>query len=163
MTLSPKASRPNMPGYGLLPADKGSGLRPWKYAVERLTRARGYWISTTSPNGHPHSMPVWGLWSRDHFLFSTGAQSRKAQNIAREPHIVVGAEPSDDTIVLEGVAFLVNDAAWKKEFASAYATKYDVDMSTFDEPVYAVKPTRAYSFSSAAGEFAGGSTRWTFD
>jgi Pyridoxamine 5'-phosphate oxidase len=152
-----------MPGYGLLPEDQGSGLKPWSYALERLARARGYWISTTSPNGRPHSMPVWGLWSRDHFMFSTGAESRKARNLAREPHVVVGAEPSDDTIVLEGVAFLVNDDDWKREFARAYAAKYDFDMSTFEEPVYAVKPVRAYSFSAAPGEFAGGSTRWTFE
>jgi hypothetical protein len=35
-------------------------------------------------------------------------------------------------------------------------------MGIDDEPVYAVRPTRAYSFSSAPGEFVGGSTRWTF-
>jgi hypothetical protein len=149
-----------MPGYGLKPADEGSGLKPWSYAVERLSRARGYWLSTTSDNGDPHSMPVWGLWSRDHFVFSTSATSRKARNIARHERVVVGAEPSDDAIVLEGVAFVIDDPAWRSEIDVAYAAKYS--MGVEGEPLYAVRPTRAFSFSSAPGEFAGGSTRWTF-
>src|SRR5262245_7009120 len=120
MTLIPKASRPNMPGYGLKSADQGTGLKPWSYAVERLQRARGYWLSTTSDNGDPHCMPVWGIWSRDHFVFSTSRTSRKAKNIARHAHVVIGAEPSDDAIVLEGVAFLVDDAAWRAELSPAY-------------------------------------------
>lgn len=163
MSEAPKASRPHMPGYGILPANEGSGLKPWSYAVERLTRARGYWVSTTDHNGRPHCVPIWGVWLRDQFAFSTGAQSRKAQNIARDPHVVIGAEPTEDAIVLEGVASLVTDAAWKREFAKVYAAKYEFDMETFAEPVYTVRPTRAFSFSSSPEEFTGGSTRWTFD
>jgi hypothetical protein len=161
MTLSPKTSRPNMPGYGLKPADEGFGLKPWSYAVERLTRARGYWLSTTCENGDPHSMPIWGIWSRDHFVFSTAASSRKARNIARHPRVVVGAEPSDDAIVLEGVAFPVDDSAWRSEIVPVYAAKYGMGIDPA-EPVYAVRPTRAFSFSTAPGDFEGGSTRWTF-
>lgn len=161
MTLSPKASRPNMPGYGLKPADEGTGLKPWSYAVERLQRARGYWISTTSDDGAPHCMPVWGLWSRDHVVFSTSATSRKARNIAARPRVVVSAEPSDDAIVLEGSAFLVEDASWRDEITPAYETKYGMGIPP-GEPIYAVRPARAFSFSTAAGEFEGGSTRWTF-
>ena len=35
----PKASRPQMPGYGIADAGKGSGLLPWRWARERLNRA----------------------------------------------------------------------------------------------------------------------------
>ncbi len=35
----PRASRPYMPGYGILDAASGKGLLPWSWASERLTRA----------------------------------------------------------------------------------------------------------------------------
>jgi PPOX class probable F420-dependent enzyme len=149
-----------MPGYGLLPADQGRGLKPWSYAVERLTRARGYWISTTCPDGRPHSVPIWGLWLHDEFAFSTGAQSKKARNLRTEPRVVIGVEPSDDSIVLEGHARLVEDAARKRDFVDAYAAKYGWAMES--EPMYSVTPSVAFYFSSAEGEFVGGATRWIF-
>ena len=160
MTLTPKASRPHMPGYGLLPADQGKGLKPWSYAVERLTRARNYWISTTRPDGRPHAVPIWGLWLRDEFAFSTGARSRKARNLEANACVVIGVEPADDSIVLEGEAQLIEDAAWKREFVAAYEAKYGWAMES--EPMYSVRPTVAFFFSSAEGEFVGGATRWTF-
>lgn len=150
-----------MPEYGLKSADEGFGLKPWSYAVERLARARGYWLSTTCENGDPHCMPIWGIWSRDHFVFSTAASSRKARNIARHARVVVGAEPSDDAIVLEGVALRVDDSAWRSEIVPVYQQKYGMGIDPA-EPVYAVRPTRAFSFSTAPGDFEGGSTRWTF-
>jgi general stress protein 26 len=162
MAQTPTASRPYMPGYGLLPADQGSGLKPWSYAVERLSRSRGYWVSTTRPDGRPHSVPIWGVWVRDQFAFSTGAQSRKARNLANDPHIVIGVEPSEDSIVLEGIASLVDDPAFLRDFKSVYAEKYDMSMDDFSEPVYAVRPVVAFSFASAGDEFTAGSTRWKF-
>lgn len=107
-------------------------------------------------------MPVWAVWSREHLLFSTSAQSRKAKNIAHNPYVVIGAEPSDDAIVLEGDAVLIADEAWKREFCSAYAAKYSWNMDNFSEPICAVRPRLAFWFGTGEGEFIGGSTRWTF-
>jgi len=42
-----------MPGYGLPAADKGKGLLPWEWAVERLTESHNYWVATTRPEGRP--------------------------------------------------------------------------------------------------------------
>src|ERR1700720_4522180 len=92
----PKASRPHMPGYGILDADKGKGLLPWTWAVERLSKARNYWVATTRPDGNPHAMPVWGVWIDDAFHFSTGTQSRKARNLVHNPNCVVGCELGPD-------------------------------------------------------------------
>jgi nitroimidazol reductase NimA-like FMN-containing flavoprotein (pyridoxamine 5'-phosphate oxidase superfamily) len=162
MERTPKASRPHMPGYDLKPADQGSGLKPWSYAVERLERARGYWISTTRPDGRPHCVPIWGVWLREEFAFSTGAQSRKAKNIAEDPRVVISAEPADDAIVLEGEARLIEDAAWRKDFLASYGAKYRWPTEGFDEPVYSVTPSTVFSFNSSGDEFIGGSTRWKF-
>jgi hypothetical protein len=38
----PKASRPHMPGYGLLGASEGTGLLPWSWAEQQLTASRNY-------------------------------------------------------------------------------------------------------------------------
>jgi general stress protein 26 len=163
MALDPKLSRPYMPGYGLLPADQGSGLKSWSYAVERLSKARSYWIATTRPDARPHAVPIWGVWLDDRFFFSTGAQARKARNIQENPHVVVGVEPADDAIVLEGSAELLNDEPLRARFANAYAAKYAWNMEGFSEPIFAVRPKVVFSYSSEPGEFAGGSTRWTFE
>jgi hypothetical protein len=163
MALQPKASRPYMPGYGLLPADQGSGLKPWSYAVERLSRAHAYWVATTRPDGRPHAVPLWGVFVEECFMFSTGAQSRKARNLAANSYIVIGAEPGDDAVVVEGHAELVTDLALRRAFAAAYAAKYSWNMDDFSEPIYAVHPSVAFAYSSAPGEFTGGSTKWTFE
>src|SRR5262249_30402659 len=103
----PKASRPHMPGYGIMDADKGSGLRTWKWATERLEKAKTYWISSTRSDGRPHVMPVWGVWLDAAFCFSTGKDSRKARNLAINPNCVTSCEVGDVAIILEGVAELV--------------------------------------------------------
>jgi nitroimidazol reductase NimA-like FMN-containing flavoprotein (pyridoxamine 5'-phosphate oxidase superfamily) len=163
MTLAPKASRPHMPGYGLLPENEGAGLKPWSHAEERLARARSYWVATTRPDGRPHVVPVWAVWLDDRLLFSTGAESRKAKNLAHIPFISVGVEPGDDAIVLEGRCAVVSDPELSARFAAAYAKKYGWDMEGFSEPIYAVEPAKAFAFASSPDEFAGGATRWTFE
>ena len=53
--FEPKASRPYMPGYGILDAQSGKGLLPWSWAVERLSDGHNYWVETTRPDGRPHA------------------------------------------------------------------------------------------------------------
>jgi general stress protein 26 len=159
----PQASRPYMPGYGILDADQGRGLLPWTWATERLIRARTYWIATTRSNGRPHAMPVWGIWLNNAFYFSTGAQSRKARNLAANPDCVVGIELDDEAISVEGQARLVTDPFVIQRFAQAYGAKYHWNMEGFAEPVYMVRPKVAFAFSATTGEFEGSATRWTFN
>ena len=83
---------------------------PWGWAVERLTDARHYWISTTRTDGRPHSRPVWGVWVDDSFCFSTG--SLAAGNLTRSPEICVNVENDrGEAVIVEGVADVVDDAA----------------------------------------------------
>ena len=161
-SVESQASRPYMPGYGLLDADQGRGLLPWTWATERLIKARTYWIATTRSDGRPHAMPVWGIWLDDAFYFSTGAQSRKARNLAANPYCVVGIELDDEAISVEGQAIPVADPIVIQRFAETYGTKYHWSMEGFAEPVYVVRPTIAFAFSSVTGEFQRSATRWTF-
>ncbi|HUI28060.1 MAG TPA: pyridoxamine 5'-phosphate oxidase family protein [Candidatus Kryptonia bacterium] len=157
----PQASRPYMPGYNLHDASDGRGLLPWSWAIERLTRAHNYWLATTRPEGLPHCMPVWGVWLDERFYFSSGRRSRKARNLAANPNCVVSTERADEAVILEGVAKLVTERAQLQPFYDAYQAKYRWDMEAMGEPIYVVRPVRAFGFTEA--ELTGTATRWTFD
>ncbi|MFY9557408.1 MAG: pyridoxamine 5'-phosphate oxidase family protein [Blastocatellia bacterium] len=159
----PKASRPHMPGYGILDAGSGKGLLPWNWATERLAKARNYWLATTRPDGNPHLMPVWGVWLDDKFYFSTGSKSRKARNLAGNPRCAIGCEVGEDQIIVEGVTELMSDSELRRRFGDAYGSKYGWDMEGFDEPYYAVRPTAVFGFTTANEEFTSTATRWDFD
>ena len=159
----PKASRPHMPGYGILDADQGKGLLPWSWATERLATAHTYWVATTRRDGAPHVMPVWGVWLDNAFCFSTGAQSRKARNLAENSKCVITCEASEAQIIVEGVAEVNTGPELNRLFAEAYGPKYNWDMEDFNEPVYAVRPTVVFGFTPSADEFTSTATRWTFE
>ena len=95
---TPRASRPHMPGYGVVGPTEGSGLLPWSWAEERLSSSRQYWVTTLWPDGRPHTMPVWGVWDIDHadFWFTSSVQSRKARNISADPRCTVAIEDAVD-------------------------------------------------------------------
>ena len=113
-----------MPGYGLPAADKGKGLLPWEWAVERLTESHNYWVATTRPEGRPHVMPVWGIWVESVFYFSTGRESRKSKNLVANPRCVICTEKAEEAVVLEGSAEEVTDAAVLKRLGGPYHKKY---------------------------------------
>jgi len=158
----PTPSRPHMPGYGILDADKGKGLLPWTWATERLGKAHTYWLATTRSDGSPHVMPVWGVWLDDKLFFSTGSQSRKARNLAKDPRCVVSCEVDQDQLMVEGVAELIAGTEMSRRFAETYGPKYEWDMEGFSEPVYAVRPRVVFGFTTAEDAFTSTATRWTF-
>src|SRR5713101_5060642 len=164
--VTPKASRPFMPGYGILDADSGRGLLPWGWAVERLSKSRNYWIATTWPDGRPHCVPVWGVWLGDGFYFSSGERSRKARNLAANPRVVVCPENGDEAISLEGVATTVADEPTIARFIAAYNPKYNWDLTPETVRalglVFAVRPRKVLAFNDAPGEFQTTATRWEF-
>jgi nitroimidazol reductase NimA-like FMN-containing flavoprotein (pyridoxamine 5'-phosphate oxidase superfamily) len=155
----PKASRPYMPGYGL-PKGK-EGLLSWTWAEQRLKRSHNYWISTTRPDGRPHMMVIWSLWRDGAFYFSSGAESRKARNLAKNPYCVVGTEEADEAVVVEGeVSLLPQDS--KSSIFKPYENKYKYDMSAFTaEPVFVVKPTLVFGLPEK--KYLKSATRWEFD
>lgn len=166
---NPSSTRPDMPGYGILDAQSGVGLLPWSWAVERLMEARNYWMATRWPNGQPHLMPIWGVWFKDAFYFSTGRHSRKRRNLTHDPRCVVNTEHADEPVILEGAAHEVKDAALLEEVAHAYSSKYDWIMEPTQDgvrdsegnegPLFVVHPKVVFGFG---GDLAGSATRWVF-
>jgi nitroimidazol reductase NimA-like FMN-containing flavoprotein (pyridoxamine 5'-phosphate oxidase superfamily) len=155
----PKASRPHMPGYGMPTGSRG--LLPWTWAEERLRKSHNYYVVTVRPDATPHAMPVWGIWVNERFYFSTGATSRKAQNLAINPSCVVCTEKSAEAIVVEGTASPMTDAERLKAIAPHYAKKYKG--FTLDPklgPIFEVRPKVAFGLREATFK---ATTRWTFD
>jgi hypothetical protein len=163
----PKASRPYWPDALKNPLDATSGLKSWSWAHERLEKSHNYWIATSRPDGRPHLMVVWGVWWEGAFWFSTGPGTRKAKNIAKEPHCVIGTEKSDEAVIVEGVASEVADRAMWKQMASIYDRKYGGDLMPLLESsegsIFRVKPDRAFGQDEHAENFVEAATRWKFD
>jgi PPOX class probable F420-dependent enzyme len=161
----PTADRPFMPGYGILPAEAGTGLLPWTEAERRLTVSHDYWCATVCPDGRPHVMPVWGVWDDGRLWFSSGLRSRKARNLAADPRCTLTTDDARDPVVLEGVAERLTDAGRIAAFVDTVNAKYDAGLTPdFQDPAvngtFAVTPVRAFALSG--GDFTGSPTRWTF-
>jgi PPOX class probable F420-dependent enzyme len=154
-----------MPGYGIRPADEGSGLIPWDEAQRRLAVAHDYWLATVRPDGAPHVMPVWGVWLDGRLWFSTGLRSRKARNLAADPRCTVTTDDARDPVVVEGAAERRRDAGSIAIFVTAVNEKYDAGITEeFQDPdvngTFAVRPARVLALSG--DDFPGSPTRWTF-
>jgi nitroimidazol reductase NimA-like FMN-containing flavoprotein (pyridoxamine 5'-phosphate oxidase superfamily) len=161
----PVPDRPVMPGYGVLPADQGSGLIPWPEIERRLTVSHDYWVATVRPDGRPHVMPVWGVWLDGRLWFSSGLRSRKARNVAAEPRCTMTTDQAQDPVVLDGLAEQVVNADGIAAFLAAMNGKYDAGMTAdFLDPAvngtFAVRPQRVIALSH--DDFTGSPTRWTF-
>jgi nitroimidazol reductase NimA-like FMN-containing flavoprotein (pyridoxamine 5'-phosphate oxidase superfamily) len=89
---------------------------PWAEASKQLDEAEIFWLTTVRPDGRPHVTPLLAVWLDGVLYFSTGAEERKAQNLAHTAHCILttgcntlNAEGLD--LVVEGDAVPVRDAA----------------------------------------------------
>jgi hypothetical protein len=154
----PKTMRPAVPGYQF---SKKAELLPWKWAVDRFTKSRQYWIATARPDGSPHLMIIWGLWLDESFWFSTGAASRKARNLALNSKCVVGTDNAAKAVILEGIAEPIDSkGAEYVKFAKAYEKKYNWDVREMGQPVYRFRPRVGYGLFEK--KFDQTATRWVF-
>jgi PPOX class probable F420-dependent enzyme len=153
-----------MPGYGVLGPHEGSGLLPWGWATERLTRSRTFWLATVRPDGRPHVTPVWGVWQEEDSLwFSCSRRSRKSRNLAVNPAAAATTDDPANPVVVEGEAMLVTSRDAIAAFAAASDTKYGTDYGVdfFADPANAcfrLGVVRAFGLS--ADDFTGSPTTW---
>jgi hypothetical protein len=98
---NPRIDRPHVPGYGI-PKSR-SGLLPWSWAQERLERALVYWLATSSPDGRPHLIPIWGAWVDDRW-YVEGGQTRWQRNLRANPQLAIHVEFGSEVAIVEGTA-----------------------------------------------------------
>jgi hypothetical protein len=136
-----------------------------------------YWLSTVRPDGRPHVTPLIGAWTAGAVYFCTGANERKAKNLAQNPHCILttGGNTLADglDIVVEGTAVQVSDEAELGRVADVYESKYG---ARFTEPdgtwfglgdairsggamLFRVAPVKAFGFGKGE-KFS--ETRWSF-
>jgi PPOX class probable F420-dependent enzyme len=161
----PIAARPYMPGYGTLPASDGTGLLPWSWAVERLERSHDYWLATVTPDGAPHLMPVWAVWTAGELWFSSSNGSRKARNLGAEPRCTVSTDNPLEPVVVHGRARRVTGrdalAAMLAAENAKYGTAYGMDMvDPVSNSVFSLRPDWVFALDSS--DFTGSPTRFTF-
>jgi general stress protein 26 len=164
--LQPKVSRPHWPDALQNPSNDLTGLKSWEWALERLEQSHNYWLATSWPQARPHLMLVWGIWWQDAFWFSTGPRTRKAKNIAVDPHVVIGTEKADEAVILEGIAEEIKDRSVWKQIAQVYNKKYGGDVEPIlmasDGCVFRVRPLVAFGQDEHAANFSEAVTRWHF-
>ncbi|WP_059007087.1 pyridoxamine 5'-phosphate oxidase family protein [Streptomyces specialis] len=111
--------------------DPGAEAVPWAEAVERLTAAEVFWLSSVLPDGSPHVTPLLSVWVDGAPHFTTGADERKARNLATNPRVALttgtAALGHGLDIVVRGSARRVTDDAELAAVARAYVDKYGDD------------------------------------
>jgi hypothetical protein len=157
----------------LVDTDDGNPI-PWAKALRQLSESDTYWLATVRPDNRPHLMPVLAVWLDNALHFCANADSRKAKNIAREPHCVLSAEHHKLHLVVEGKAQWVRDNELLLRVAGGFGAKYGWDVSVRERAFYAegaptagpppyqvyqVIPSTIFGFGT---DDAFNATRWRF-
>ncbi|MGW4972518.1 pyridoxamine 5'-phosphate oxidase family protein [Streptomyces albidoflavus] len=148
---------------------------PWSTAEDLLHRSEIFWLTTVRPDGRPHVTPLLAVWQHGALHFATGAEERKARNLAQNQQVILttGTNTLSDglDLVVEGEACLVSDTERLTSLATAWSTKYGPDWTfevadgTFHHPdgasalVFAVPPHQVFGFTKGT-PFS--QTRWNF-
>lgn len=148
---------------------------PWETALEALSEAEIFWLSTVRPDGRPHVTPLIAVWVENALHFCTGEHERKRLNLSMNAQCILttgcnGIDSGMD-LVIEGKAVRVISEARLQEIAETYEKKYgsdwhfDVTQDGFQGPesnvawVFRLEPTVAFGFSKGTPF---GQTRWSF-
>jgi general stress protein 26 len=155
----------------------GTEALPWTKALRQLKDAEVLWLSTVTPEGRPHVVPLIAVWLDDALYFSTGEDERKAKNLRSNPHVTIATGPDALTegldLALEGEATVVSDAATIRRIARAYVAKYGEGwrLPGLDGVLtFQVTPSKAFGFGRRDGHIGLPSgngemftqTRWRF-
>lgn len=154
-----------MPGYGIRPANEGSGLLPWSWVETRLVGSHDFWLATVTAAGLPHLMPVWAVWQDQKLWFSSSNRSRKARNLSLEPRCTLSTDSPLEPVVVHGQAERITDPDTLARMLAAenakYGTDYGPDMvDPASNSVYALRPLWVFALDSS--DFTGSPTRFTF-
>lgn len=160
--VTPTVMRPHFPrGYVQHP----TSLLAWDQVVPRLIEAGNYWLCTVRPDGRPHTMPVWGVWTDDRLYWDGSPATRHARNLARNPQIAVHLESGDRVVVVEGLCHPAPKPApaLAEHLAREYTRKYEgytAAPTTWDEGgLYVVVPRQVLAWTN----FVDDPTKFVFD
>lgn len=143
-----RQSRPTFTsGYGI--SSEANGLIPWSDVEAELAAARNYWIVTVTPDGKPHTTPIWGVWQEGRLFFGIDAQSQKARNLEASSTAVVHLESGDDVVILHCDVQAAENPQTAAAVVAAYADKYTLPEAFTFDPVLVAVPYRAFAWREA--------------
>jgi predicted pyridoxine 5'-phosphate oxidase superfamily flavin-nucleotide-binding protein len=100
----------------------------WRQVSDALAAAELYWLTTVRKDGRPHITPLIGAWVDDGFVFCTGPEEQKAQNLVASTAVAVttGVNTWNDglDVVVEGNAERVTGRDTLTRLADAIREKY---------------------------------------
>jgi hypothetical protein len=176
---SPAGEAMSRKGKGTQAAGEAGNARPirWEDARRRLTKGGWFWLVTVRPDGAPHAMPVFAVWSESALFVASKATSRKSRNLAADGRCVVTTDAGDLHLIVEGEARRVRDAATLGRASEAFEAIYgwpttvagdeldaEYGAPTSGGPPYAVfeiTPRKAFGLPTDGESFT--PTRWRFD
>jgi hypothetical protein len=158
----------------------GSEPIPWSRPLAQLNAfeagpGHGVWLSTTRPDGRPHTAGVGAIWFDDRFYVVSGPGTRKSRNLASNPNCVISLSLPDIDLVVESTAVRVtddatlqqvvrrfNDTGWPASVEDgAFTAEYSAP-SAGPPPWYLYEITPRVAFGVASAE-PYGAMRWRFD
>lgn len=154
----------------------GAEATPWQTALDVLKAAQVCLLTTVRPDGRPHATPLLAAWADGGLCFTTGADERKAKNLAANQRCLMTTSTNSLTgldVVVEGRAHPVETAAERSRAAGAYEAKYGHHLTSPEGTWYRmgdgirngtillfrIDPTVAFAFSKAPMY---SQTRYTF-
>jgi hypothetical protein len=168
-------------GEALTPTGKGTGVKAgadvldWSEAERRLSQDGWRWLTTVRPDGSPHVMPVFGVWSESVVFVVSKATARKSRNLDADGRCVLSADVEGAHLIVEGEASRVLDEETLERASAAFEQVYgwpttiaDAELDAeYGAPtsggppyrVYQIVPRKAFALPSAADFMP---TRWRF-
>jgi hypothetical protein len=152
---------------------------PWSRALERLPVdlpeiATAQFLSTTGPDGRPHTTGIGGQWLNGNLYFTSGPGTRKSRNLAANPACTLAVRLQGLDLVLEGDAVRVTHAETLEEVAAGYreggwpvGVEGDGFTAPFSAPSAGPPPWHLFrlALTQAVGVATAephGATRWRF-
>ena len=89
------------------------------------------WLSTVSPDGEPHLVPIWFSWDGKAVLIASKPHAKKITNLRANPSVMLAlGEPDDDFDVgmIQGTAELLDEPA-ADALPAAHLAKYRSQMA----------------------------------
>lgn len=156
--IPPARPAKKVPGYQM-PEDPAH-LLTWAFVADRMAQLRHYWLNTVNKVGHPHAVPVWGIWYHNRLHFEGSPQTAWARHLVRDPHIVVHIPDAEQVVIIEGTAHIIADdeidsAEWQR-LDTQFQTKYQVDKGS---PYWYVQPRKVLAWDGGDLQTM---TRWVF-
>ena len=103
----------------------------WQQVSDALAAAELYWLATVRADARPHITPLVGAWVDGAFVFCTGPEEQKAQNLNHNTAVAVttGVNTWNDglDVVVEGDAHRVTGIDRLTKLAETIREKYDGD------------------------------------